>query len=300
MPNIGSWFRVHSSWLRGKFFLLLLLPLLLTTYYLLPIIPAYAQTPTPTTDVSQAFSADISSVYDVTDTEAIDGDILVSTTDKGLIRATAPYDSHLFGVLQSLPLMVFRRIDNQGKPVARNGTTRVNITTLNGPIKAGDYITSSEIPGKGQKADASGYVIGVALSPFGENDGQKINYQNKQVASGTINVALKIEYAELTTPRPSAVGNRMLGAFEAAFFKNVQDPSKFSQVLRYILAAIVVLVSLGVGFLTFSRSIPKGVEAIGRNPLAEKAILFGIILNIIFTVLIAGVGVTVAVFILRL
>lgn len=271
--------------------------LILILALLFPFIPG-------TVVFAQFKSTDVSNVYQMGDTQAQDGDIVVSTTDKGIVRATTSYDSHLFGVLQEQPLLVFRRVDNQGQPITRNGTTQVNVTTLNGPINSGDYVTSSDIPGKGQKADLSGYVIGVAVNSFGENDGQKIDYQspsdpklNKQVASGKVTVALKIEYAELSTPRSTS---RALDTFSMALFKNVQDPDKFVQVLRYLAAAAVVLISLGVGFYTFSRSIPKGVEAIGRNPLAEKAIMFSIVLNIIFTVLTAGIGVVVAVFILRL
>lgn len=253
---------------------------------------------------AQAMSSDVSSVFEIADTEAKEGDIVVSTADKGILRATTAYDSHLFGVFQSQPMLVFRRVDNKGQPIARNGTAKVNVTTLNGPIAAGDYITSSDIAGKGQKATLSGYVIGVALTSLGENDGTKIDYtnqadpkQNKQVTSGTVSVALKIEFAELSTARNAS---RLVNSFNTALFKNIEDPQKFVDVLRYLAAAATVLISLGVGFFTFSRSIPKGVEAIGRNPLAEKAILFSIILNIIFTVLTAGIGVAVAAMILRI
>jgi len=249
-------------------------------------------------------NSDISSVYELSETDAQEGDILSSTSDKGLVRTTTAYDSHLFGILQSQPLMVFRRVDNKGKPVGRNGTARVNVTTLNGPITAGDYVTSSDIAGKGQKATLSGYVIGVALTSFGENDGTKTDYTNtsdpklnKQIASGTVTVALKIEYAELSTARSTS---RLVSTFSTALFQNMKDPNKFVDVLRYLAAAATVLVSLGIGFFTFSRSIPKGVEAIGRNPLAEKAILFSIILNIVFTILTAGIGIAVAALILRL
>lgn len=293
MPNAQYLFTVHGSLLRRKLFLFLLLPLLLATNYLLLTPPAFAQFQ----------STDISNVYDVTDTNAVEGDILISTQDQGLKLATTPYDIRLFGILQNQPLMVFRRLDNKGTPVARNGTAQVNVTTLGGPIKPGDYITSSEIPGKGQKTTDSGYIVGIALTSFEEKDGQKIDFTSPtdqrvySVSSGKVAIALKIEFAEISSARTAS---RALDYFSIALFKNVQDPNKFVQVLRYIAAALTVLISLGVGFLTFSRSIPKGIEAIGRNPLAEKAILFSIVLNIIFTILTASVGIVVAVFILRL
>lgn len=247
-------------------------------------------------------STDISYVYNISDDKTEDGDILTSDSNLGLIRAKNPYDPHLFGILQNQPLMVYRRIDNQGKAVSRNGTTLVNVTTVNGTINAGDYITSSPIPGKGQKAAGSGYVIGVALASLSSQNGTPTEYQPpggavQKIAYGRVAVALKIEYAELTTPRGTP---QFINAFSTALFQNVQDPNKFVQVLRYVAAALTVIISFAVGFITFSRSIPKGIEAIGRNPLAQKAIFFSIGLNIFFTIITAGIGIAVAVLILRI
>ena len=267
---------------------------------LILILPALAA---PVVALAQMQSTDVSFVYEIADKQAENDDILISTQDKGLIRADRSYDFRLFGVLQSRSLLVYRRIDNQGTPVARNGTTTVNVTTLGGPIKAGDYITSSAIPGKGMKALMSGYSIGVALTSLAEGQGQQIDYkspdgkESKKVTSGKVTVALKIEYVEASIPRSTST---LVSSFGSAFYQNIQDPGKFVQVLRYIAAAVTVLVSFGIGFVTFSRSIPKGVEAVGRNPLAQKAIMFSMVLNVIFTILTASVGVLVAALILRI
>lgn len=257
--------------------------------------------------LAQFQSADISNVYEISDKDAADGDILITTKDQGIIRASQPNDVRLFGIL-SESLLVYRRIDNQGKPIVRNGMVQVNVTTLGGNIKAGDYITSSEIAGKGEKSTQSGYVLGIALNNLDEKNGTALNYQPKaeagqptvapqKIYSGKVNVALKIEYAEIDMARNP---NRLINSLNTAFFQNIQDPTRFLQVVRYITAAVTVLVGFGLGFYTFSRSIPKGIEAIGRNPLAEKAITFSIILNIFFTILTASVGIIAAAFILRL
>lgn len=258
-----------------------------------------------------AQSLDIAYVYNVTDTQAKNGDILIMAKDKGLIRTDIPLDNRIFGILQTTPVLTYRPAQTTDQPVMRNGVAQVNISTINGPIAIGDYITSSEVPGKGEKADKSGYVVGVALEPFTETQGEKIDFQRTfstdkskasqnqtiKISTGTISVALKTEYAELTTARSAL---RMFDSFNAMFYKNVQDPEKFTQIFRYIAAAITVLISLGVGFLSFSRSIPKAIEAIGRNPLAKQTIIFSIILNIGFTLGVALVGILAAVFILRL
>jgi len=251
---------------------------------------------------THAFS-DIATLYPVNDSSVITGDILSITATNGVTRAELPYDSHLFGVAQEQPAMVFRRSDDmQGQAVARTGTAQVNVTTLNGNIEAGDYITSSAIPGKGQKASESGYVIGIALTSLKEEGTALIDYQDssgktKKIAVGKIEMALKIEYAELTTPRSFS---RAFTSFNTAFLTNIENPERFMRIFQYILAGLAVTISFGVGFLTFSRSIPKSIEAIGRNPLAEKAILFSVVLNIILTLLTIAAGMVAAIFLLRL
>lgn len=271
--------------------------LLIIGSWLLAISPAMAQVE----------SVDFAYVYTIADKDAIDGDIISSTVDKGMIRSTYPYDLRTFGIIQDAPLIVYKSVDNVGSPVARSGTASVNITTINGPIVPGDYITTSEIPGKGQKATNSGYVIGIAMTSLGNTDGEEFSYQRQITGSkqpapvekfrrGKVNVAVQIQYAELTTARTAL---RLLDSFNASLFTNVQNPDQFVKIFRYITAIVVVLISFAIGFFTFSKSIPKGIEAIGRNPLAQKAIMFSIIMNIFFTVVVAIAGIGAAIIILR-
>lgn len=225
------------------------------------------------------------SVYEVIDTDALEGDILIST-DKGLTKATKSFDNKVFGVLQDTPVLVMR--DNSiknGKPVARSGVATVNVTTLNGPIKYGDYITSSTIPGKGQKASESGYVLGIALAEFsGQGNGQ-------------VSVAIRIEYAELTNPR---FAGRLFSFVGSSFLENIRDPKQLGLIIRYIAAGLVVLLSFTFGFLTFSRSIAKSVEALGRNPLAKSTIHLSMIINIGLLVLTGIIGIVASILIIRL
>lgn len=270
------------------------LTLLITGIFQLPLV------------LAQSNSVDWTYTYIVSDKESVDGDIISSSTDKGLTRSSFPFDSRAFGVVQTNPLAVYRGQDNAGTPIARTGVATVNVTTINGPISPGDYITTSEIPGKGEKATVSGYVIGVAMTPLSATGGTEIDYQRKsttntpnpteKLRSGQVTVALKLEYAEITTARTAL---RLLDQINAALFTNIQNPDQFVKIFRYITAIIIVLISFAVGFYTFSRAIPKGIEAIGRNPLAQKTIIFSIILNIIFTIATAVAGIAAAVLILK-
>lgn len=256
--------------------------------YLTPytLYPAHAQ---------QSQGIEITSVYEVADTEAIEGDIL-KATDKGLIRTTIGFDNKIFGIIQNQPLLVYRT-DTQGKPIVRSGIATVNVTTLNGPIKYGDYITSSAVAGKGQKALESGYTIGMALGAFtGENNPQ-IDGPRGKVALGQIPVAVRIEYTELTNPR---LAGRLFSFVASGFLENISDPKQLGNIIRFVSAGLVVLLSFTFGFLTFSRSIAKSVEALGRNPLAKSTIQLSMVINIALLVVTAVIGIIASLLIIRL
>lgn len=267
-----------------KKFLLFILPILLATSYQLPAV--YAQ---------ESKGIEVTSVYEIADTDAVEGDI-VTATEKGLVRANIGFDPKIFGIIQEQPLLVYRT-QVKGKPVVRSGVAQVNVTTLNGPIKYGDYITSSAVLGKGQKASESGYVLGMALAAFDGTGAPQIDSTRGKVSLGQIPVAVRIEYAELTNPR---FAGRLFGFIGTALLENVSDPKQIGNVVRFIAAGLIILLSFTFGFLTFSRSIAKSIEALGRNPLAKTTIQLSIIINIVLLVVTAIVGIVASILIIRL
>lgn len=244
------------------------------------IILTTAYTPTH----AQQAGLEVTSTYEIADQDAQEGDI-VSTTEQGLVRSSRVGDNKMFGVIQEKPLLLYRDLEAKGKPVMRSSIAQVNVTTSNGPIKYGDYITSSEIPGKGQKAPPQGPVLGIALAPF---DGSGV---------GQIPVALKIESAGLTAP---GLAGSLFNLIGISFLENLKDPKKFAEVIRYIAAGLVVLLSFTFAFLTFSRSIVKSIEALGRNPLAKSTIQLSMMINIILLVLTGIIGIVASILIIRL
>ena len=266
-----------------KFVFLLSIFYILYSIFYIP--PVYAQNQ----------GVEVTSVYEIPDTEASNGDILV-TSETGLTRAQRSFDSKMFGVIQQQAIVVYR--DNpEAKPVIRFGLARVNVTNLNGTIKYGDYITSSRVPGKGQKATESGYVLGVSLGAFDGSGAEEIDGPNGKVASGNIPVAIRIEYAELSNPR---FAGRLFSFIGTALLENVNDPEKFGDLIRFITAGLVVLLSFTFGFLTFSRSIAKSIEALGRNPLAKNTIQLSMVINIIVLILTGIIGIVASILIVRL
>lgn len=228
--------------------------------------------------------------FDLIDKQANDGDIIIST-EKGLTRATSPYSPRIIGVVQDNPLVVYRDPKKPGRPIERSGTVKVNVTDFTGPINIGDYVTSSVIPGKGQKALQSGFILGIATEALPKGKTTR-NYEGHEVTNvGQISVAIRIGYIDINQDRSIL---RFLDAFLASLFQNVKDPEKFIQLTKYMLAAIALLLSLLVAAMTFIRASINGIQAIGRNPLAKRAIFVSIGLNMLLTLLTFSVGAGVA------
>lgn len=244
---------------------------------------------------SEGQGIEVTSIYEITDTEATEGDI-VTATDKGLVRANIGFDPKMFGVIQENPLLVYRT-EVKGKPIVRSGVAQVNVTTLNGPIKYGDYITTSGVPGKGQKATESGYSFGIALAAFTGEGATQIDGPRGKVASGKIPIAIRVEYTELSNPR---FAGRLFGFVGSALLENVSDPKQIGNIVRFVAAGLVVLLAFTFGFLTFSRSIAKSIEALGRNPLAKSTIQLSIVINIALLVVTGVIGIVASILIIRL
>lgn len=232
--------------------------------------------------LSSAKAFDAAATYPVADSAAVNGDILSELPSKGLVRSTIPYDDHIFGVFDDNPLVVYRKLSpsQTDHPVVREGNEVVNVTDINGQIKPGDYITTSLVPGKGMKATSPGYVLGIAISNV--TTGDQITFQNKKLTVGQVYVALRVQYLEASLTSSSGFG--LLNALNNSFLTNLQDPAKFTFVFRYTLAGILTVIAFLIGFFAFTRSIAKGIEAIGRNPLAKGTIQASILIQFVLTI----------------
>ncbi len=214
-----------------------------------------------------------------------DGDI-VSSVDGGYSLSKESYDPRVFGIVSINPAIEFnpKNQEKNSYPVVSAGDTMVNVSTINGPIKKGDAITTSPIPGVGMKASESGYAIGYAQEEFSTEDAREI----KQ-----IKISINKQFF---APLNSSSSSRLLDIFRLSAIATYERPLT---VLRYLVAAIVVITAFMLGFLSFGRTASIGVEALGRNPLAARMIQFGIIINVFITIVIIGTGLGIAFLILK-
>lgn len=229
----------------------------------------------------------------IDDPEAIDGDIVTYGIEaKSLVRSAKSFDERMYGVLVANPVMVYRTLPTLA--VTRQGDAYVNVTTLGGAIVVGDYITSSPIAGKGQKAEGlAGYMLGVSMEAFDGNGATgSANFQDTQYPMGTIKVSIGIGPA---SPIVSRAAGGFLGTLKqvaTAIMFNISSSKQAERIIRWILAILIILVVIYISYRTFGRNVTKGIEAIGRNPLAKGSIQAMITLNIILLgiTVVAAVG----------
>lgn len=210
--------------------------------------------------------------------------VILAPGPKGAILSKTAYDPQAIGVVSRNAAITLDTIGEEGVPVISTGTVYMQVSTINGPIKKGDLLATSTIPGVGAKATQSGYVMGSALEDDSNPDPKKIDI---------IAVDLNLHYYN---SKPTFVGT-LTDILKIALLPTQNGPAP---IFKYIVAATVVLGSFVLGFISFARTAAKGVEALGRNPSASATIHLGIIFNVGIVIAIILAGLTVAFFILRL
>jgi len=104
---------------------------------------------------------------------------------------------------------------------------------------------------------------------------------------------LNIHFATLNVK----LGDNLLDIFKLSSLATYEQPMT---VFKYFVAALIIFASFFFGFFVFGKVAGKGVEALGRNPLAGKMIEMGIVMNVIITVVIILSGLGLALVILRM
>lgn len=198
----------------------------------------------------------------VQDPDVEEGDI-VSVYEGAYRLSSDPNDPFMIGVVNNDPAVIISGQEEAGVPLTTSGVSRVRVSTLNGPIRKGDFVTTSEIPGIGARAVGYGYVLGIALEDFLESDPEVV---------GKVPVSINV--------RSHSVFTRL--------------KTNFLETLRFILAFVIGTSSVVLGFIYFGKVAKSGVEALGRNPLAARIIQLGVFLNLFLTLGIIAVGVLVA------
>lgn len=231
---------------------------------------------------------------------------VTGTVQKGMIVMLDPKDSRkvtpltnksdkaMHGVVVSAnDTVVSLGGDNSANQVyiASNGKYDALVSTQNGPIKSGDIISISALDGIGMKADAGQNVIlGKALGTF---DGTKTvsgtatlatTGGNKQVAIGFVQIDIGI------SRNPLAVS--VSGPPVPAFLRKSGDSiagKPVSTVRLYISLAVLLITLFMTGSLLYG-GVRSSLVSIGRNPLAKKSILRGLVQVVVLGLIVFVIG----------
>lgn len=221
----------------------------------------------------------IANTYKSADKDIVTSDI-VSAKEFGssdIVRSQKVYDEKMLGVVADKPTVVYR-LEGMNTAVVVRGESKVNVTTLNGPIKAGNTITSSLIPGKGQLADITvGNIVGTALENLTDKNSKEITFATKKIRQGTIRIMVDVRPG---TSQEVGALTKLIDQLSLLILRSTQTPQGASNFLRYLAAALLAAIIIFLAFNTLGRNVTKGIEAIGRNPLAKNQIQAMIALNI--------------------
>lgn len=211
---------------------------------------------------------------------AVSSGMVICSTGQTYMPCTKEYDSTMVGVVVTDPAVSFESSEGRDGYVSvlRDGKSYVKVR---GSIALGDKLTSSSTSGVLIKADKSGYVFGTALST---HDGED---------TGEVLTAIDIKPVTLTDGAKNNLVDIIKDGLDGIFLSPLSA-------LRYVAASIIVVAAAIAGFIYFGKVARSGVDAIGRNPLASKAIQMSVILNVVLTVFIIGLGVGVAYLILTI
>jgi hypothetical protein len=223
------------------------------------------------------------------DTGVVNGSVIVH--QQGEYRlSTEPYSKDLAGVVSLRPAIELAPVNGKegAFPFIQSGSAEVLVNGEGGAIKEGDLITSSSTPGVAMKAGKSGFVLGVAQADFAPE-------QPSQTAVIPLLINIRFAFSD-DSPQSERVVSRLMSIVSLNAISFTEEPV---QSLKYTAAAFAIILSLGISFLTFGRVSYKGVEAIGRNPLAKTSITFSVVLNTILALGLAVAGVMAAYMIVK-
>ncbi len=216
--------------------------------------------------------------------EAKTGHIVTLKSDSYTL-ANEPFDYDIVGVIVENSSLTLVDTGNQtAKLVMQKGEAEILASNTSGDIKKGDYITSSNTPGVGQKADKNGFVVGRALEDL---------TVDPQTNTGMVWSVIEPKYTYIN----NTMKTNLLDALRSGSLSPLLNPVES---LRYILAALIVAATFIIGFSTFGKSSSRTIEALGRNPLAQRSIKTAMIFNMILAFGVMLIGLALAYLILVL
>lgn len=136
-----------------------------------------------------------------------------------LKAAEKPYSPYVVGVVSTSPYQVIgaaiKDVAKNPQPIALSGRVPVKVTSENGPIEVGDYLTTSSTPGYAMKANKGGMVVGTALESFNGTTGMITVFVGRGYVADVVYEQIAL-LAALGASSESVGGGEVLGVTTAA------------------------------------------------------------------------------------
>jgi len=218
---------------------------------------------------------------------------------------TQEANKDMMGVVASAedtPVSLTNPENKQEVLVGTFGRYEVLVSTQNGVIAPGDYITISSLSGVGMKADnRQETVIGKALDGFKGGNEAVSTTQLKDSAGKETQVALKRIMVDVqVAPNPLFLPARTDGvpSFLARAVRVVTD-EPIGAVRIYASLVVLIVATFVAGSVVFS-GVRTGMVSVGRNPLAKKSITKGLVQVTLVSLIIFIIGMIAVYLLLRL
>ena len=154
--------------------------------------------------------------------------------------------------------------------VARSGRVSIILSDVNGAIRVGDKISTSQIPGVSMKAAKGETIIGVAKEDYDGSKGQS-SYEvtNDAGETKTANAATTRAELELTDYNGASDASSTNGSTGEGVASNDKNIISSTATILSVIAVLVLIVIMVIIVYTNVRS---SFISIGRNPLEQKGI----------------------------
>lgn len=205
--------------------------------------------------------------YSVAGDRPLSGGTVVVFEKEGSVRAARHDEArYVIGAVAPLPKDSLAA----GKVgVVSSGIVSVVVSNQNGPIKKGDRITLSAIEGVAMKAQAPGWIIGVAQTDFLPTSGaakqQVITGDGRQVPVALKEIPLLLSVSYYGSEQSTGALGWLQAAAEVIAGHEVP-------LERAIWAALIFAISIILLVAFVASAVKQSLIAIGRNPMANGKI----------------------------
>jgi hypothetical protein len=186
--------------------------------------------------------------------------------------------------------------------VATYGQYEILVSTQNGAVNVGDYVTVSALTGVGMKASSTQQmVIGKAVAAFDGKQGVESTYNlttssgQKQIQLGRIKADISVAHNPMySTEKPQENVPQVLSSAVKLVTDRPLSPSRI-----YAGLAVLLLTLFLAGGILYA-GVRSGMVAIGRNPLAKHSIMRNLLQVTIMALIVFVIGLFAVYLLLRL